>query len=185
MFKIKKNLKPNTYNLYPSFGFTLIELLVSIAVILIVSGLSFASYSETDKRQKLISAGQTMKNILRDAQSRSYNGEVDCSICGCSPTTSSTLTGWYVDFTQKKIYGQCLGTNFSETNFGLEDEIVMTPHLTPPAMLLFQSYPPSPSQKATICLSSGNLTGKYYLIYVNEYGDISDESSLTDTCTPQ
>jgi len=171
-----------------SKGFTLIEILVTTVVILILLGISLAGYASFNQRQILISAGQTMKNIIRDAQSRAYNNETDCGVCDCSVSASSNLVGWYVDFTTAQIYGQCkigietntFSPNPSEVgkNFGLSTEILVTPYLTPPTQLLFKSYPPSVSQPATICLSKSNLSGFYYKIKVNEAGDISDEGII-------
>jgi len=173
-------------------GFTIIELLVSIAVIFMLMGFVFASYARLNQRQTLLAAGQTMKNILRDAQSRAYTGEMDCSEgkCDCSVGTSRSLIGWYADFLTKEINGECktsLGETipFSSKPFSLQDEINITPYTTPPTIpekILFRNYPVGVDKSATICLSTANLSDSYYKIIITQAGEISDTGKLESTC---
>lgn len=165
-------------------GFTLIEVLISVTVVSFLLGISFAGYARLDQRQRLISAGQTVKNILRDAQSRAVNGEIDCSVCGCSPTDISSSVGWYVDFSTRQMYGQCGVTTFSSKSFDISSSIAITAHITPAAKLLFRNFPPGPDQKATICLSDPNMANTYYSVVVKTSGDVGDSGGLTGTCTP-
>lgn len=162
-------------------GFTLIEIMVSITVIFLLISITFAGYARLNLRQNLISSGQTMKNILRDTQSRAYNGEIDCAVCDCTPISSSSLTGWYADFSAKEIYGMC-GTNvFMIKPFNLADDIVI--NVTPPSGVLFSHFPPSASQKTTICLSNNNLSGSFYNITIEKSGEISDSAQLVPLCS--
>lgn len=163
-------------------GFTLIELLVSIIILTFLIGGSIAGYTRLDQRQTLISAGQTMKNIIRDAQSRAFSGEIDCTVCNC---TGPSLTGWYVDFSTKQIYGQCGSSSFTARPFGLTSDIVITPYITPAVKLLFRDNPPTSDQKATICVSDVNMPSTYYVIYINRAGVVSDTGSLINSCVPQ
>lgn len=163
-------------------GFTLIELIVSMAVIFILIGISFAGYASLNQRQTLVSAGQTMKNVIRDAQSRAYNGEVDCSVCNCSVSQTSNFVGWYVDFGSKTIYGQCGTSSFSNRPFGLSDEIVITPYLTPPVKILFKRSSAGVDQAATVCLSDNNLAGNFYPVRISSAGVVSDDSGLKAVC---
>ncbi|OGG26968.1 hypothetical protein A2960_02365 [Candidatus Gottesmanbacteria bacterium RIFCSPLOWO2_01_FULL_39_12b] len=165
-------------------GFTLIELLISISVVSILLGLSYAGYAKLSQRQNLISSGQTMKNILRDVQSRSFSGEIDCSpsACNCS-LTSSNLTGWYVDFSNRIQYGQCEAISFSSKDFGISPEITLAPYLTPASSkLLFRRSPPSADRGGTICLSDKNMVNSYYKVSIDTSGSISDNGTINETC---
>ncbi|MBM3282808.1 prepilin-type N-terminal cleavage/methylation domain-containing protein [Candidatus Gottesmanbacteria bacterium] len=172
-------------------GFTIIELLVSIAVIFMLMGFVFASYARLNQRQTLLAAGQTMKNILRDAQSRAYTGEMDCNYCDCPLSTLRSLNGWYVDFPNSKIYGECknktgLGdVQYSNKPFGLHNEVIITPYITPAAadrVLIFRYNPVGVDKSATICLSTANLSDSYYKIIITQAGEISDTGKLESTC---
>jgi prepilin-type N-terminal cleavage/methylation domain-containing protein len=175
---------------YFSSGFTMIEILVTIVVVLIIAGLTFAGYASLNERQKLISAGQTMKNVIRDAQSRAFNGEMDCNlgVCDCSVSSTEKLVGWYVDLTNRQIYGQCDSTSFPDPpqSFSFADEIIITPYLTPvssqPIRLLFQSSPPSSQSVGTLCISNRNLSSYFYPVRLNRAGMVSDEGGLVETC---
>jgi len=118
-FKILKN------------GFTIIEILVTIAIILILVGGSYTGYATIADRQKLVTAGQNMKNILRDVQSRAYNREIDCTVCDCSLDAQDISHGWVVDFSNKVFYGNCYytppdPTPYTETAFNLGSDISLT-----------------------------------------------------------
>ncbi len=165
-------------------GFTLIELLISISVVSILLGLSYAGYGRFSQRQNLISAGQTMKNILRDVQSRSFNGEIDCSptACNCS-VTSSNLTDWVVDFSSRTQYGKCEGVSFSSKVFDISPDIIISPYLSPAAdKLLFRKLPPSADRSGTICLSDKDMVNSYYRVSVDTSGSISDNGTINETC---
>lgn len=135
-----KRCRRATHN--PHMGFSLIELLVSIGVILILVSISFAGYSKLTIKQNLTSAGLLMKNVIRDAQSRAFNSEIDCSKCSCSPSSGSTFVGWVLNFTTKSIYGLCgASTTFSNTSFTLPHGLHLPPlqiqlYLIPPHIQL-------------------------------------------------
>ena len=182
--KSHNNLTVYQFSSFTQIGFTLIEILVSLTVILIIVGITIAGYSRLNQRQNLIGAGQTMKNILRDAQSRAYNGEIDCIICDCSVGSGENLTGWNVDFISKEIYGQCDGNTFPSPRnpFNLSNEIIIETFNNPVSTLLFRSYPLGVDESTTICLSDNNLDDMYYKITVENSGYISDEGSLDLSC---
>lgn len=173
-------------------GFTIIELLITITIILLFTGLGFTGYSYLNKRQQIIGAGQSLKNLIRDAQSRAFNYEIDCNVCDCSTSSEKILYGWFVDFGNNTIYGKCKGTLGGEetiniVSFNLDSEIKITPYITPnvtPAAIVFNYSPPSADQQATICVTSTNLSGNYYVIRVYKSGLIKDEGGLQITCTP-
>lgn len=176
-------------------GFTLIELLVAIAVIFIIIGITYASFASLNQKQQLVSSGQTLKNMIRDAQSRAYTGELDCSVCDCTATATQSLQGWYVNFPQQVIYGECLAKEeqgkpvqptitFSPQAFNLSSKVTIVPHITPPASVKFTNYPPAVSQKAAVCLSQENLSSSFYVVRINQVGDIYDDGGLVAACTP-
>lgn len=178
-----KNLQLIPYSLSPNSGFTIIELIVSISIILLITSLSYAGYASLNKRQEVLSSGQTMKNILRDAQSRAFNGEINCNLCDCQATGGQILTGWYVDFSAKEIYGQCEPLIFDRTAFGLPPEINIIIDPVTINGILFTADPPGADENVTICLSHSLLpAGFYYKINVNRAGDISDSSALISSC---
>ena len=187
-FKNKKSFDFSffTFNFRRSrIGFTLIEILIAVTILAILMSLSFAGYSKLNQRQKLVTAGETLKSLLRDAQSRAFNKEVDCNVCTCSLGGSSSLIGWYADFsaTERKIYGECQGDIiFGEKSFGLSDEIVIGVVPVNANPLLFRYNPPSTDNDVTICLNLQNDANNYYLIRVNRAGSVSDAGDLVGAC---
>ncbi len=177
------NLQPTTNNEQLNDGFSLIELLVSISVILILVGISFAGYSRLTIKQNLTSAGLLLKNVIRDAQSRAFNGEIDCSKCGCSPGSGSTFVGWILDFTPKSIYGLCgASTTFSNTPFTLPQgiELITT---SDPIQFNSSTYTvkTTTGNPAVICLYNPNIGNNYYRITLNTAGVIEEK---IDTVCP-
>jgi prepilin-type N-terminal cleavage/methylation domain-containing protein len=166
-------------------AFTLIELLVSIAIIMLLVGLSFAGYSRFSQRQALISAGQTLKNTLRDAQSRAFNGEQDCSICDCTAGGFSSLTGWYADLGNRNFYGICGGNEFpvEHIDMNISSDITITTDFNPPGnTILFRVYPPGADKRGTICLSDAKMPNTFYAITIDYSGALNDQTQLVDQC---
>ena len=163
-------------------GFTLIEILVSVSIIFLLLTISIAGYGQFNEKQKLISAGQDMKNLIRDAQNRAFNGEMDCNMCNCDSSTglSTSFNGWFVDFDSGSIYGMCNDTPFFEKDFGVSAKITVVPHITPADKILFRYKPPSVDRKGTICLSQENLSS-FFKITINNSGDVSD-NGLVEVC---
>ncbi len=187
--KIKKLFSVVCNLLSKNSGFTLIEILVAITVILLLISFGFAGYASFNQRQTLISSGQTLKNFIRDAQSRAYNNEIDCTpgICDCTTDSDKNLTGWYVDITNKSIYGKCGNNpNFFEKPFNLSNNITIEAYLTPvptqPVRILYKNSPPSVSQSAVICLSESNLPNSYYSISINNAGVVTDSEGIIPIC---
>lgn len=173
------NLQRTTNNLLLINGFSLIELLVSIAVILILVGISFAGYTRLTIKQNLTSAGLTMKNVIRDTQSRAFNREVDCTLCSCDPDSGSSFAGWVLDFANMRIYGLCgSSTFFSINSFSLPKDIVIR---RTSDTILFNAINYSINPASTICLSNSNVAGNYYIITLNSAGVIEEK---TDTTCP-
>lgn len=164
-------------------GFTIMELLVTITVLLILLSMTFAAYTRFQQQQALITVGQNVKNLLRDAQSRAYTGEVDCSVCSCS-TTGATLSGWFVDFLNREIYGMCGTTTFSHKPFGIDPEIMIIPYSSAPEGVLFRSFPPGVSEPVTLCIRDIDHDDAYYKITVSPSGSISESGKVDPSCAP-
>lgn len=173
-------------------GFSLIEIIVVVGVISILMGTSIAGYRQFNERQKLIAAGQQMKNIIRDAQSRAYTGEINCSSCGCTPTSpgynpsSSYLSGWRVDFGGKKVEGVCANTTPFTTktfsSYSLSSDVTLTQPVGVPTGVLFKPFPATVTSPSTICVSSTTLSGQYYNIGIRAGGTITDSGGLVISC---
>lgn len=167
----------------PSRGFTIIEILVTITIVSLFVGATYAGFSQFSKRQSLIAAGQTLKNILRDAQSRAFTGETDCTICDCT-VNSTGAQSWYADFVTRELYGKCSGNTFFHTKFGIADNITITSLMTPNQGVLFRLPPAAVTPTGTVCLSTTDLPGYYYQVHVDESGNVSDSGALDASCTP-
>lgn len=165
-------------------GFTIIEIIVVIAVITLLMGLSYTGYASFSHRQKLISAGQTLKNTLRDIQSRNFNNEVDCSVCNCTDPTANILEGWTVDLATRTFFGRCQGIPFIETGLNLQADIVIDNNAVNDQInYLSEPFRINTSEDIVICLSLTGLSNMYYQIEVSRSGDISDSEGLISTCT--
>ena len=164
-------------------GFTFLELVISVAIFSILSGVAFTNYSRFNQRQGLIAAGQTMKNVLRDAQSRTFTSEIDCSVCNCTSVNRDEFLGWFVDITKLEIYGKCANKTFSEKSFGLSPDIFITPY---PVIdgFLFRTTPPGISQQTIICLTKSDLPGLFYKLTVETSGNIIESGNLDVSCSP-
>jgi len=73
-------------------GFTLIELLVVIAITIIIFGLSIASYTSFNRKERLQQAALNFKSDLRYAQTRAISAEKPSSGC-------TTFLGMRITFT--------------------------------------------------------------------------------------
>lgn len=169
-------------------AFTIIELLISVGIISIILGVSFAGYARLNQRQTLISAGQNLKNMLRDAQNRAVNAELDCGTgkCDCISGADTGYSGWYADLgSAQKIYAKCSAYQFGDKTLGLSSEVGISPYLTPAGTVInFKNNPPSVVGNGYICLTHNNLPATYYTVRVSQTGVISDDGGLAAACTP-
>ena len=174
-------MKINIKFSFSKYGFTFLELVITIAVLSILIGAAFTNYSRFNQRQGLIAGGQTMKNVLRDAQSRTFTSEVDCSACNCTASDRSEFSGWFVDFTRREIYGQCEDQTYSEKPFGLASDIFIAVYPSVDGFL-FRATPPGVSSQVTICLTKSDTPGLFYKLIVESSGNILDSGKLDETC---
>ncbi len=154
-------------------GFTLIELLVVISIILLVAGGTVAGYSSFNNKQTLVSAGQTLKNTLRDAQSRAFTGE---KTANCA---ASTLEGWIVDLTNKRYSIKCDSGTYAVSTFTISSQVTIVPSST----ILFTSFPKGATPQTTICLSQSTVSEEYR-IDVDVSGNIDDQGLVASANCP-
>lgn len=166
-------------------GFTILEILITITIMSLFMGGAFVGFSNFSKKQKLTAAGENLKNILRDVESRVTNGEMDCSVCDCT-SSGGISEGWWVDFTARAYYGMCLNKDretveHSRKTFELSPDIVIAPQIAPP--LHFRPSPAGVDNAGRICLSHPDLSGLYYRLDVESSGNITDTGVLDSSCT--
>lgn len=174
-------------------GFSFVEILVVTGVISMLVAVSIAGYKQFNERQKVIAGGQTVKNIIRDVQSRAYTGEVDCTVCGCTPGSpgydpaSSYLSGWRIDFRNETVVGVCNNAaTFSQKtfdNYSLSPEMNLTQPGAVPTGAMFKSFPATVVATTSVCVSSAGLPGLYYNVGIHAGGTITDSGGLVASCT--
>lgn len=164
-------------------GFTILEILITITIMSLFVGGAFVGFSSFSKKQKVVAAGETLKNTLRDVQSRVTTGEIDCSVCNCT-TSGGQSDGWAIDLTAKEYYGECQGNQYYRKSFNLSSDTVITALITPPFRMHFRPPPASVENFGTICVSNPDLSGAYYRVRVESSGNITDSGQLDPTCTP-
>lgn len=164
-------------------GFTILEILITITIMSLFIGGAFVGFSNFSKRQKVIAAGETLKNTLRDIQSRVTTGETDCSVCDCS-TGGNISDGWWVDFSAMEYYGECQNTEYFRQPFALSAGTVITAQITPPYQMRFRPPPAGIDNAGTVCVSHPDLSDSYYKVRVESSGNITDTGQLDANCTP-
>jgi len=163
--------KTGKHRIYPApvlrktgAGFTLIELLVASIILITLSGAVLVNYNNYNETQRARQAVLTLKNNLRYAQSRAYNGEKPSPGC-------PRLDGYVVSYaaTSYTTQAQCGGTPT-----GQAQQVFLAGGL---------SFSPVPSPMLFRILSQGldsNVTitivglSKSFQIVVSKSGDISE-----------
>jgi len=149
-------------------GFTLIELLVSVAIIIVMTGGVIVNYNTYNDSQRTRQAVLTVKNNLRFAQSRAYNGEKPTSGC-------TELIGYQVSFTattytvQAKCSGGLAG---AAGDFSLDSGISLSP--VPAAITFGVLSRGIDTDTAIIAVGSG----KSYQFLVSRSGDMSEVTQV-------
>src|SRR3989338_2157578 len=160
------------------YGFSIIELVVTISITAILLGLSYTQYASFSQRQKLINSGQTLKNLLRDVESRSFNGEVDCSVCNCTEPGELLQVRWFVDLANRQFYGVCgTGDPFTVTGLGLPGDIFLLTNSSD-SLIEFLNSPSSVDEDTNICMSLDGLDNRYYRLEIYSSGEISDSGGV-------
>lgn len=147
-------------------GFTLIELLVVVAIIMVVTGGVIVNYTAYNDAQKVRQGALTVKNNLRFAQSRAYNGEKPASGC-------TVLAGYRVTFAARSYatQAQCSeGLAGSEQTVMLESGLSFSPV---PDDILFRVLSRGTDRDVTIKITGSSRT---YQFQVTRSGDMSEVS---------
>lgn len=149
-------------------GFTLIELLVSVAIIIVMTGGVIANYNSYNDSQRTRSSVLTVKNNLRYAQGRAYNGEKPTSGC-------TQLLGYQVRFTATtySVQASCTeGLVGSAQDFSLDSGISFSP--APPAIMFRVLRSGIDTDTTIIAVGSG----KSYQFLVSRSGDMSEVTQV-------
>lgn len=148
-------------------GFTLIELLVASTILLTLTGAVLVNYNNYNETQRTRQAVLTLKNNLRSAQSRAYNGEKP-TLCNIS------LDGYVVSFTETSYttQAQCGGLPVVDTDqtVTLATGLKFIPV---PASMLFRVLSHGLDRDVTITINTAQLS-KSYQIIISKSGDISE-----------
>ncbi|MDP1722705.1 MAG: type II secretion system protein [Candidatus Gottesmanbacteria bacterium] len=145
-------------------GFTLIELLVSVAIVMLITGGVIVNYNTYNDAQKTRSAVLTVKNNLRLAQSRAYNGDKPGNGC-------TQLLGYRVSFTSNTyaIQAQCSdGPAGSAQTYTLESGNTFSPV---PADMLFRVLTQGADSDVTVTIVGASQTLRFTVM---KSGDMSE-----------
>ncbi len=150
-------------------GFTLLELLVVVSIMVLVFGISIASFNTFNKRERLQQAALNFKTALRYAQTRALSADKPSN---CDQ--SDTFVGMHVDFPNTGTY-----TVTHECSSGLVGTVEST---LLPTGIVFTSLPTAFTLKVlssmttlaadqTIALTNTTDT---YRVVVKANGEIDD-----------
>ncbi len=145
-------------------GFTLIELLVASTIILTLSGVVLVNYNSYNETQRARQAVLTLKNNLRFAQSRAYNGEKPSSSC-------TRLDGYLVSFlvSSYTMQAQCAGLPVDPAQqVLLSGGLAFSPV---PSPILFRVLSQGLDSNVTITMVG---LSKSFQVVVSKSGDISE-----------
>lgn len=149
-------------------GFTLIELLVSIAIIMVITGGVMVNYNTYNDAQKVRQAALTVRNNLRYAQSRAYNGEKPS--LGCT-----ILAGYLVIFTVNSYSTQAAcseGVTGEAQTVVLETGVSFSPV---PSDILFRVLTRGIDSDMTVKVTGSSRS---YQFQVTRSGDMSDVTQV-------
>ena len=149
-------------------GFTLIELLVSVAIIIVMTWGVIVNYNTYNDSQRTRQTIITVKNNLRYAQGRAFNGEKPTSGC-------TQLVGYQVSFTATaySVQAWCTeGLVGIAQDFSLDSGISFSP--VPPA-ITFRVLSSGIDTDTTIVAVG---SGKSYQFTVMRSGDMSEVTQV-------
>jgi len=159
-------------------GFTLVELLVVVAIMLSLTGLSLAWYSNFSEDKGLDKQVQDFIQTLEMAKNKAYAG--DSSVCGNPGGITPHLESYSVAVNSSKIEANpiCIGT---PTNYiyPIQTHIVF---LTPTMEVSFGLFG-KPISNQNVCIPLQNITSnKCKYVNINESGLIT--SGACSSCSP-
>lgn len=147
-----------------SDGFSLIELLVVVGIITVLARSALVNYNAFNDTQKTRQAALTIKNNLRFAQSRAYNGEKPTSGC-------TELLGYRVTFTATSytMQAQCTeGVAGSQQSVSFDSGLSFSP--VPPT-ILFRVLTRGVDSDVMVKVTGSSRS---YQFQVSRSGDMSD-----------
>ena len=145
-------------------GFTLIELLVSVAIVMLITGGVIVNYNSYNDAQKTRSAVLTVKNNLRLAQSRAYNG--DRPVDGCTELLGYRATFATATYT---IQAQCSeGLAGGTQSYTIESGNTFSPV---PSDILFRVLTRGADRNVTVAVAGPAQTLQFTVM---KSGDMSE-----------
>jgi Tfp pilus assembly protein FimT len=90
-------------------GISLVEIVLAIGVSIIMIGMVTAGYINNNKSQQVVAAAARLEQVVKEARSNAAAHKIDCSVCGCTGTGDTPLTGWKVTIngTGYQLQGIC------------------------------------------------------------------------------
>lgn len=150
-------------------GFTFIEIIVAMTISMLVIGFASVKYVDFNRTQIIKNAGATLKNNLRDTQTK--------AITGIRPTGCNILDGYQVSFTPTTYAtdAYCGAPSGNSTTYTLPPNLIFNP--VPGNFrfnVLAQNVTNAPV--SIFVRTSGSLTNstKWFGICVASGGDIID-----------
>lgn len=139
-------------------GFTLIEIIVSVVIIMTITGIGVAGYSNFNTTQRVKQAALTLRNNLHLAQTKATSASTSSSpsLCNGDPTVDMLL-GYQVSFQSDSYEMVALCSNGPV-------ESTRTPPITLPSGISFNPLPSSILFKA---LSQGIDTNTNIILFLN------------------
>jgi prepilin-type N-terminal cleavage/methylation domain-containing protein len=161
-----KRMQQRTNASEVSPGFTLIELLVVVAIMVVVFGVTIASFNSFNRQERLKQTALNFKTALRFAQTRASSGDKPTSGC-------TTFVGMRVLFTASSyvIRHVC-----SEGLVGASETTTLPSGITfspVPSTITFQALTGSTSLSAAQTITFTNST-KLYDVSVSVNGGIDE-----------
>jgi prepilin-type N-terminal cleavage/methylation domain-containing protein len=137
--KTNKKLSASSYSLKINEGFTLIEVLVSLAMIVILTGITLQMVRFSDTKKSLIIERDRFRSVIREAQNNSLAipNENSEHICGFGVNVDSSGNSYRLFYTSANIWDvpetaceKCLSYNCwekEECSGGIIDADVVLP----------------------------------------------------------
>lgn len=160
-------------HLVDSEGFTLVELLIVVSILVMVFGLTIASFNSFNRRQRLLQTALNFKSGLRFAQTRAISAEKPASNC-------TTFVGIHVTFTVSGYSIQHACT--PEGDVGIIEETILPQGITfgsLPTGFTFKTLTRTVDQASdqTVTFTNASQT---YAVEITANGEVNDLGFLVN-----